>query len=455
MCETTPTDGPISRREFLGKTGRSAAALGLGIAAAGTWNILPVHAEPIRRPRRVMQNDKISLGLIGCGGMGPANMYNLMNKPEVEVVALCDVDETHLPEHVNNVEKKYGTRPPTFKDYRKLLERKDVNAVIIGTPDHWHALNLINACEAGKHVYCEKPISHDIMEAKAMVAAARKYARIVQVGTWQRSTPEFVSAVAFVRSGKLGRITTVRAWKTDDARMGHHSPATLPSTFDYEMWLGPAAHVPYIPQYVHFNWRWFLNYGSGMTGDWGVHMMDIGLLGMSPDTDLVMPTEVVAFGGKMAWPDDDRTAPDTHYALMKFEKPDFVLQWQTGRDHVGKPDHGTEFVSEDGRSLMVWRGGWVVRDANGKELPKEDAPAVSDHWQNWLDCLKSGQQPCSNLASMAQTTIVCHLANAALLAGDTVQWSKARMDIVGSAGKNTSSYAREYRKPWKLPVYKV
>jgi predicted dehydrogenase len=441
----------------LGRTGRTTAAVGL--AAGGALNLLPVHpAEAASRPRRrPLQNDKITIGLIGCGGMGSANMRTLMGKNEVEVVALCDVDDARVPKDAADVEKKYNKRPQVFKDYRKLLDRKDIDAVIVGTPDHWHALNLIHACEAGKDVYCEKPISHNIVEAKAMDAAARRFGRVVQVGTWQRSTREFVSAVEYVRSGKLGKVTTVRAWKTDEFRMGRHQPgAPVPAGMDYDLWLGPARHVPYIPNYVHFNWRWFLNYGSGMTGDWGVHMMDIGLLGMSPSTDLVMPVEVAAYGGKMAWPDDDRTAPDTHVSIMKFRNPDFVLHWETGRKSLdGGPDHGTEFIAADGKSLMVWRGGWVVRGADGKELPREEAPGVNDHWQNWLDCLRTRQAPRSNLSSMAQSTIVCHLANAALLGGESVRWDKTRMDLVGKAGRNTLSYAREYRKPWKLPVYKV
>ncbi len=438
----------LSRREFVRKAAAGAAGIGL---AAG---ILPVHAEPVARPRRVGAGDKVVLGLIGCGGMGPADMYTLMGKPEVEVAALCDVDSTHIGFHATAVEKKYGKKPGIYNDFRKLLERKDIDGVIIGTPDHWHALPLIHACEAGKDVYCEKPISHDITEARSMDGAVKHFKRIVQVGTWQRSTSEFTSAIAYVRSGKLGKITTVRAWKTDDARVGNNPATPPPAELDYDFWTGPAASTPYKANETHANWRWFLNFGTGMTGDWGVHMMDIGLLGMSKDTDLPMPTQVSTVGGKLAYPDDDRTAPDTVMSVMRFTDPDFVMHWETGRQHSGRPDHGTEFVAADGRSVMVWRGGWSIRDASGEELPKEHAPATNDHWQNWLDCVKTREQPRSNLASMAQTTVVCHLVNAAYLAGETVKWDKAKFDIAGKTGKDTQSYYREYRKPWKLPIYK-
>ncbi len=433
----------LSRRAFLGTT----AAVGLSAS-----HLIPVHAEPTSRPRRVMQNSKISLGLIGCGGMGSANMRNLADHGEVQITALCDVDDNRMGRDIEFSEQREGRKPAIFKDYRKMLEMKEIDAVIVGTPDHWHALNLIHAVQAGKDAYCEKPISHNIVEAKAMAQAVRKYNKIVQVGTWQRSTNEFYSAVDYIRSGKLGKVVLARAWKTDDFRMGKHSAGKpVPSTFDYNMWLGPASFTPYIAEYTHFQWRWFLNYGSGMTGDWGVHMMDIALLAMSKDTDMVMPTEVSAYGGKLAWPDDDRNAPDTHVAIMKFKDPDFVLHWETGRDHADRPDHGTEFVAEDGKSLTVWRGGWKVRAADGKPLPKEEKQVPNDHWSNWLDCLKSRQQPRSHLESMAQTTIVCHLANAALLAGTTVKWSKEKMDIVGKEGKETSSYRRTYRKGFELP----
>lgn len=438
-----------SRRKFLGGAG---AAMG-----AGVTGMLPALAAdtPVPAPRKIGANDKIVIGLIGCGGMGAANMRNLMGKPEIEVAAVCDVDESRMPNDIRDVEKKYGRKPSVYKDFRKLLERKDIDAVIVGTPDHWHALPLIYACEAGKDVYCEKPISHDITEAKAMDAAVKHFRRIVQVGTWQRSTREFTDAVAYVRSGKLGKVVLARAWKTDISQVGRVAPSTPPSGLDYDFWTGPAEYLPYAPNHVHSNWRWFLNYGTGMTGDWGVHMMDIALLGMSKDTDIVMPVEVSSYGGKLAYPDDERTAPDTVQSIMRFKNPDFVLHWETGRDYPGKPDHGTEFVGADGRTLRVWRGGWVLLDPSGKELPKEQAEPTNDHWQNWIDCVKSREQPRSNLASMAQTTIVCHLANVSLLAGDSVGWSKEKMDLVGHAGRDTGSYHREYRKPWKLPVYKA
>ena len=239
-------------------------------------------------------NNRLVLGLIGCGGMGAANMRNLMDKQGVEVAALCDVDTGRIGGDIADVEKKYGRKPEIFRDYRKMLERKDIDAIIVGTPDHWHALNLIHTVESGKDAYCEKPISHNLVEARTMAKAVAYHKKIVQVGTWQRSGKEFTDAISFVRENKFkSKIVLVRAWRTDGSQVGNEKPSASPSSLDYDMWVGPAAMTPYTPNHVHGNWRWFLNTGTGMTGDWGVHMLDIALLGMSAtNQDLVMPVSV-------------------------------------------------------------------------------------------------------------------------------------------------------------------
>jgi predicted dehydrogenase len=436
-----------TRREFLDGSGKLAAALGFGITAADAVASAQARAA---QPKPAGQSPV--MGLIGCGGMGRGNMNILMDHG-VPFAAVCDVDDGHLRAAAEEVYKKQQRRPEQIKDFRKLLERRDIDAVVIATPDHWHALPAIYACEAGKDIYLEKPISHDIVEGRAMVAAAKKHRRVVQVGTWQRSTKEFVDAVDYIRNGRLGKVTTLRAWKTDPFQMGHNAPKPPPSGLDYDFWVGPAQMTPYTDRNCHVNWRWFWNTGNGMTGDWGVHMMDIGLLAMSASTDLVMPTSVAAYGGKLAWPDDDRTTPDTHLAIAQF--PGFVMHWETGRKPLDNgPDHGTEFIAADGSALMVWRGGWRITGPDGQERPKTEAPGFNgkyDHWQNFLDCVATRQQPRSDLESMYQTTTVCHLANAAYLAGEPVRWDKAKNDVQGKPGKNTQSYEREYRKPWSLP----
>lgn len=443
--------GEMTRRELLRTAGMAAAAGALPALGAAEVDRTPApESGPRATGRQVGANDKIVLGLIGCGGMGASNMRSFMGYPDVEVAALCDVDDNRITQDYMDVTKKYGKKPDVYRDYRKMLERKDIDAVIVGTPDHWHALNLIHACQAGKDSYCEKPLSHNLVESVKMAEAARYHRRIVSCGTWQRSTKEFTDAIAYVRSGKLGKITHCRAWIADGTRIGKVKPSAVPTNLDYNMWIGPAEMVPYQSNKVHWNWRWVMNTGGGLTTDWGVHMMDIALLGMSRDQDLVMPYEVMAYGGEWAIDDDDRDAPDTIESIMRFKDPNFVMTWSVLRDHPGKPGHCTEFVSADGKTVRVWRGGWLILDADGKEIPKEETEAPPNHWRDWLDCVKSRKQPRADISSVAQTTIVCHLVNCSLYSGEAVKWDKRRMDIVGKAGKETQAYAREYRAPWVL-----
>jgi hypothetical protein len=183
-------------------------------------------------------------------------------------------------------------------------------------------------------------------------------------------------------------------------------------------------------------------------------MMDIAMLGMSKSQDLHMPVSCAASGGQYAFTNDDRTAPDTMEAVYQFENPGYAMHWSICRDHPDKPGHGTEFVSADGKTVRVWRGGWKVLDPEGKELPKESTAPVGDHWRDFLDCVKSRGKPRADLASIVQTTIVCHLSNCALESRETVRWDNEKMDIAGKAGKSSMAYRREYRKPWSLPKYR-
>ena len=396
------------------------------------------------------------VGLIGAGGMGRANT-NVFMDHKVPVAAVCDVDASHAGAAADEIEKKQGKRPEIYKDFRKLLERQDLDAVIIGTPDHWHALPCIHAAEAKKDLYLEKPISHDIHEARTMAAACAQHGRVVQVGTWQRSTADFVAALDYVRSGKLGRIVMARAWKTDEANVGKGQVQDPPKELDYDFWVGPAEFVPYKGNNCHYNWRWFWNTAAGMTGDWGVHMIDIALLGLGKGgDDVALPLEAYNDGGKFAFPDDDRTTPDTQLAVLKY--PHAVLQWETNRRPIdGEHDNGTQFIADNGNTVTVWRGGWSIKTKDNQDIEKPANPegmnGLHAHVRNFLDCVENRQQPRSNIASMAKTTIVCHLINASFLAGGPVRFNPEKLDIEGEAGKSTLAYRRNYRAPWTLPSY--
>jgi Predicted dehydrogenases and related proteins len=465
--------GRSTRRDVLRGAGQAAAGLvaaslipqparGAGLGrAAHEYGVVPVDAaaEPGRRQDSGgSANDGVVIALIGAGGQGRSNMRGLMNKPGVQVAAVCDPDERHMAQAAKMVEDKFGKRPAEIKDFRKVLERKDIDAVIVATPDHWHALPTILACQAGKDVHCEKPISHNIVEGRAMVEAARKTKRVVQVNTWQRSGQHFLDAIDYVRSGKLGKITLCRAWKVQDpkaATMGKEAPKSVPSALDYDLWVGPAAWEPYQENRCHYRFRWYFNYAGGMTGDWGVHMIDVVLLGMSKSDDLVMPTRVASYGGKLfTGPEDDRTTPDTQIAIYEF--PGWMLQWEVhvgGQGLDGGRDHGALFIGTEGR-LLVDRGGWSLFDNAGKpvEKPATANPRVGDHNDNFLTCLKTREIPRSGIASMHQTTTVCHLANLAYLHGGAITWDPAR-EVVTNDKKamDLLPYRRPYRKPWSLP----
>jgi len=451
-------DKGITRRDFVAQSGRVAAGVGLGMALADRLSV-PAQAQTAEAARRVIgANERIVLALIGAGGMGRGNMDGLMNHANVEVAAVCDADSRHMAEAAQMVQNKFGRRPAEHKDFRRVLEMKEVDGVIIATPDHWHALPMVLACQAGKDVHQEKPISHNIWEGRQMANAAKRYGSVVQVNTWQRSVQHFVDAIDYVRSGKLGKIAVVRAWKTDNFRMGKQQPKDPPKELDYDLWLGPAAWEPYQDNKSHFQWRWYWNYAGGMTGDWGVHIMDIALLGMAPnDDDLPMPTSVSSYGGKLIAPDDDRTTPDTHLAIFQF--PGFILQWETHDGNYGMDgggDHGTEFIGTNGR-LIVDRGGWQIWDRDNKPVEKvSSSRKVEDHNGNFLDCMRTRQAPRAPIESLHKTTTLCHLANLAMLAGHTLEWDPKREVVTNDKrAMDLLPYRRPYRKPWSLPTVKV
>jgi len=433
----------VTRRSFLASAGK--AALGAGALAAALP--APAIGRALGSP-----GERINVGLIGCGGQGRGVMGGFMGSRDLEVLAVCDVDSRHSAEAARQVEKKYGQAPKVQKDFRKLLEMKELDAVIVGTPDHWHALTTINACEAEKDVYVEKPLSHDIFESRAMVNAAKHWKRVVQVGTQQRSDGQFIEAIEFVRAGKLGKVSVCRAWiVVNDAGIGRQKPKDPPAELDWDLWSGPAPLRPYQDNRCHVNWRWWFDYGGGWSTDWGVHMIDICLLGMNAG----QPLEVHSQGGKLV-NDDDSTTPDTLLATLKF--PDFVLHWEVrmgnARGIDGGSSHGSEFIGRNG-TLIVDRGKWEVYP-EGDRLKEKPAKAEvkGGHVSNFLECMRSRAKPRSDIESMHNTTVCCHLTNLAYLAGRGLRWDPVKEIVIDDTkAMELGSYQREYRAPGKLPRY--
>ncbi len=450
--------GRMNRREFLETSGKAALGVGLGMVVADAL-ATPTYAQ---QPK-VSANDKIIIGCIGMGGMGMVNMHGFMSNPDVEVAAVCDVDSNNLKNAAKAVNDKYGRLPLAVKDFRHVLDRKDIDAVVISTPDHWHALPFIMACEAGKDVFCEKPISHDVVEGKAMVAAAKYFKRVCQINTWQRSVGFFRQAIDFVRSGKMGKISICRAWVCGPGGLGKNPIKDPPPNLDWDFWCGPAPKVPYHDTYHPGMWRLYYDFGTGMSGDWGVHMIDIVLLGMNE----WHPLEVAAYGGKLRCaPDDDRTTPDTMIAIYKFSN--WILQWEIhvgGEGLDGGGGHGAEFIGEKGK-LIVDRSGIKWHPYGDHPGPEEagkdqggDAPhrwADSNHIRDFLENIRTRGKCASDIETMYYTTTCCHLSNIAYLHGRSIKWDGAKGVIVGDKkAMEVQCYQREYRKPWKLPMYKV
>lgn len=432
---------PQNRRTFLKTT--AAAAVGLTALSHRAF------------AQSQGANEKVVLGLIGAGGMGRANMRSFMDLPGVEIGAICDVDSKHAAAAVAEVLKKQGREPQTYKDFRALLDRKDLDGVIIGTPDHWHAIPFIAACEAGKDIYCEKPVSHSVVEARAMVTAAKRFKRVVQIGAWQRSVPHFQQAIDFVRSGKMGKISLCRAWNfTPLNPLGRQQAMPVPAELDWNLWLGPAPFHDYQPNRCHNTWRWFFETGGGKIADWGAHMIDIVLLGMNESDPLTVHSE-----GGIFVANDDRNTPDTMQTLYRF--PKWQLQWEhrqwNDRGLDGGKDHGSEFIGERG-TLIVDRGAvrWFPRDEDHEDPgPGETARGANSHGQNFIDCIKSRATPRSDIESMAKTTILCHLGNISWQTQATVKWDAQKQDVANREARAAMAYEREYRQPWKLKDYKA
>lgn len=403
-------------------------------------------------------NDKIRVGLIGCNGMGFSNLRQFILQPEVQCVALCDVDKNVLDRRASDLLELNGEKADLYGDYRKLLERKDIDAVIIGTPDHWHCLQMVDAVEAGKDVYCEKPLANSIMECDIMVNAARENKRVVQVGMWQRSGPHWREAVKFVKSGKLGNIRTVKTW----AYQGWMKPVPVlpdepvPEGVDYDFWLGPAPKRPFNKNRFHFNFRWFWDYAGGLMTDWGVHIIDYGLYGMGDP----VPKSVMAAGGKMAYPDDASETPDTLQAIYEFDKHTMLWEHATGID--GGPyqrTHGIAYIGNNG-TLVVDRSGWeIYPEQEGGSYKMEAIPYhrgpgndLGYHVRNFLDCMKTREKPNADIEIAANTAKVAHMGNVAYRIGQKIYWDIDKNQFIENDKANELTRVA-YRGPWKVPKY--
>jgi predicted dehydrogenase len=413
------------------------------------------------RQAAVAPSDRIRVGVIGCNGMGFADLSSIMKVPDVECAALCDVDDEVLHRRAGEAEERWGSAPALHKDFRRVLDDPDIDAVIIGTPDHWHCLMMVMACEAGKDVYVEKPLANSIGECGLMVAAAERYGRVVQVGQWQRSGDHWTEAADYVKSGALGRIRLVKAWAYQGwmKSIPQRDDEPVPEGVDYDLWLGPAPARPFNRNRFHFNFRWFWDYAGGLMTDWGVHMIDMVHYGM----DATAPKSVTASGGKFAYPGDAAETPDTLQAVFEFDGFSMLWEHATGID-LGpyQRDHGVAFIGNRG-TLVADRGKWEIyaesEDVEGRleyltpALPvqrRDDDGGLDAHTRNFVDCMKSREQPTCHAAIAARAAVTSHLGNISFKTGRRLAWNDATGSFDGDAEAN-ALLLPSYRSPWTLP----
>jgi len=444
----------MKRREFL-----QAGAAGLALSAAGGVAQGAFAAKPPR------------VGLIGCGWYGKIDLIRLLQVTPAEVVSLCDVDSKMLADAAETIAARQDSRrtPRTFADYREMLRQKDLDVVLIATPDHWHALPMIAAVEAGADVYVQKPISVDVAEGRAMVAAARKHGRVVQVGTQRRSTPHLIEARdRIVREGKLGKVGFVEVYCYYHMRpRGNPADAAPPPNLDYEAWTGPAPMRPYNPLVHPRSWRGFTEYSNGIVGDMCVHMLDM----VRWTLGLGWPTRVSSTGGIFVEKGAKANIPDTQAATFDFD--DLRVVWEH-RTWGSSPDpaypwgatiygeKGTLKLSVYGYDFIPAGGGSPVHvdvayeldkypeDRTEKDLEKHVAPAGRGHMVDFLSAIATRGRPVADIEQGHISTASCILANMSLGLGRSLTWDAASQRVVGDDEANRL-LTRPYRAPWVHP----
>ena len=424
---------PINRRHFL----KQSAVLGAGAAALGKVRSLSAQSSP---------NKKLVVGVVGLG-RGRAHIAGFMAVPNVEIGYVCDVDQKRLAEGERIVVAKQSAKPKAVTDFRRILDDPQVDILSIAMPNFWHSPAAILGCKAGKHVYVEKPGSHNAREGELLVAAARKYNRFVQMGNQRRSYPATIEGIQKLREGVIGKVLYSRCWYTASRpSIGKGKPAPVPSDLDYNLWQGPTPERPYQDNLVPYNWHWVWHYGGGELANNGPHGLDIVRWGL----DVEYPTRVTFNGGRYHF-DDDQETPDTGVAVYHFG--DKGATWEVSSCHPRKPEENS-FVSFYGENgvLAMTSAGYTVYDLKGKELTKNPGKASDvPHFTNLVDCIRLGGKLNSEIAEGQKSTLLCHLGNIAYRSGHTLHCDPKTGKIVGDQAAE-KFWGREYRPGWEPKV---
>lgn len=432
--------GKWTRRDVLAQSALGAAAVGLGGRALADDGAAKPNGSA---------NEAITLGFIGVGGMG-SGLLNIFKKfPDVRVAAVCDVYEPHALK----AKEAAGGKPEVYGDFRKVLDRKDIDAVVVATPDHWHAIPTILAAQAGKDIYCEKPLSHRVAEGRAMVTAAEKAKRVTQMGNLIHAGDNYHRVAEIVQSGVLGKISKTRVWMAANREsFGSPPDGAPPAGCDYDFWLGPAPERPFNPNRFTFNWRWFWDYGGGILNDFVCHLVDVVHWGMEVNA----PKTITASGGLYV-PHSNAETPDTMEVVYEYEKGDdkFLLIWsQTDANGHGFEDmrQGIMFQGTKGTLVANYRTHKIIPEPGQTiEEPPVVLPRSVGHHREWLDKIKTREQCSCNFEYGHRLTSVGELGNISLWTGKKLEWDAKAERITNDEDAN-QHLTKEYRKPWTLPT---
>ena len=400
-------------------------------------------------------NETIRLALIGCSGQGVSDLRECLKAPNTKAVALCDVDQAQL----NKAAQRIGVNVETTSDFRRILDRKDVDAVIIATPDHWHAIPALQTLQAGKDLYLEKPIGHTIREGQLLVKAAAESKRVVSVGLQQRTGTLFLQAQEIIRSGQLGKISLVHCWNAWNDKVNYNAGyrqlkkaknAPPPAGVDYDFWLGPAPKRDFNQDRYNGTYLYYWDYSGGMTITWGVHLIDSVMQFMN----VKAPLSVTASGGKYVF-DDDRDTPDTVEQVFDF--PGFTLTYSCRHASAfpsgsAASDHGIQIFGTAG-TMLLNRDGYQIITEEKKPQTINSAAGLDAGWgthqRNFIECLTTRKAPNCTMLEGHRSTTACQLANIAYRTGHKIRWDANKEQILGDV-EATRLMTKKYRAPWAL-----
>jgi len=436
-----------TRRDFMRDAGRFSMGLGF----------LSLNPELVRaRKKNFPASDRINLGLIGARGRGFRVLEQALEQAETYCIGICDIDDSVLDDRIKEVAEMQEKPPVRYKDFRKMLENPDLDAVIIGTPDHWHCLQTIYACQAGKDVYVEKPMANSLSELDAMVDATRKYNRVVSVGQQQRSGKHWKEAIDHIRAGKIGQLRKINIWAHFNYGVGSKAvpDSPVPAGVDFDMWLGPAPERTFNNARFHSRWRMFWDYGGGLMTDWGVHLIDMALWAADVTST---PKAVVASGGNFSHKDYAHETFDT--LNVDYQLDDLTISWQSLGGIQSGPYgkiYGLAFIGNNG-TLVADRSEWLINPEmqDGKPLTaelsgKSAKTSSQDHVKNFLECLKNRNEPNCTVENGRLVAQYSHMGNIALRTESRLVWDDQKRNF----GKNKTAnrlISPNYRKPWELP----